>query len=186
MAQSTDFQQTQTSSMNITYSARYLSCKSSKCLICLTGKGHGPYWYASFTYDGKSHSVFMGDQFQPLDIEAAVNRIEEENRKTTEQQKPTTKKHRPLHSRPFSIRGKVNVVAEIKSTSALQPTQRDFNRDMLVLSQATQPHQLKTVYRQLIKKYHPDQHFGNIQMTHWMAEINSTYKDKLQRVRSAG
>lgn len=192
MDKTTDFEQTQANNatgLNITYSAKYLGCKSSKCLICLTGKGHGPYWYASFSYKGKLHSIFVGDTFKPLDIKAAIARINAEHLKQAKaQQDSAPKQKRQKPARKFGINRAEAFTPEspLVADRYKEPTQSDFNSDISVLSSTRLPQHLKVVYRQLIKKYHPDQYFGNIQMNHWMAEINSTYKEQLLKVRSAG
>ncbi len=32
-----------------------------------SGKGHGSYWYAYFTYQGKTHSIYVGKEKREID-----------------------------------------------------------------------------------------------------------------------
>lgn len=174
--------------IDITYSAKYLSCKSPTCLICLTGKGHGPYWYASFSYNGKSHNIFLGDKFEPLDIQSVLTKIDaDQKRYSTKKQKTANHWNTEKLSRKFKVsatREKYRT-PDFSTTYTKEPTQADFETDISQLSRTQHPERLKSIYRQLIKKYHPDQYCGNLQMNHWMAEINSTYREQRLKVKSA-
>lgn len=69
--------------VNVSYAVKYLPCDDDQCMICLMGKGHGPYWYAQYELDGEAKNVFLGREFRPLDLARVIlkNYQEQKERK---------------------------------------------------------------------------------------------------------
>ncbi|HVA89243.1 MAG TPA: BTAD domain-containing putative transcriptional regulator, partial [Chloroflexota bacterium] len=44
----------------ITYQRKYTRCHKPTCRRCAEGPGHGPYWYAFWWEDGRTHSRYLG------------------------------------------------------------------------------------------------------------------------------
>ena len=157
--------------VRITYSIKHLPCSNPACLTCMTGNGHGPYWYASYVLDGQKKTVFLGRTFKPLDM--AVLLKSHQRAKTPENPKPSPKaKVKP--SEPVK-----RSTHTLKNAFPPLPNRLDFNQDLRILKGAAMSTNLKSIYRKLIKKYHPDQFAGNPQMDRWLSEINSAYKELL-------
>ncbi len=146
-----------TSDFKVTYSIKHLPCSDPGCLTCLTGKGHGPYWYAQYELEGETKNIFLGRKFKPLDLKGLLQ-----------------KNLRAKASQPQ--------MNSIKSTYSLKekfkpiPTLNEFQEDLQKLKQEAKRGNIKGLYRQLSKKYHPDQYNGNRQMNRWMSEINGLFR----------
>ncbi|HET9918235.1 MAG TPA: DUF6788 family protein, partial [Ktedonobacteraceae bacterium] len=54
----------------ITYRQQYTRCGKQRCKKCKGGSGHGPYWYAYWSENGRTVSKYIGAQL-PADIEMA-------------------------------------------------------------------------------------------------------------------
>ena len=145
------------SGIKVTYSIKHLPCSNSECLICMTGKGHGPYWYAQYELDGTKKNVFLGRRFKPLDLAKLIQRNINNLSSDKEKQMPKSTHHLQDRFKPM-------------------PTLGEFEKDLKTLKAALHSASLKLYYRKLIKKYHPDQFAGNPQMDRWMSEINGTYR----------
>ena len=181
----------------VTYSIKYLPCSNPDCLTCLTAKGHGPYWYAHFTLAGEEKKVFLGKAFKPMDLtkilmgermgakktdpihqeeqarsyekaqqeEAELGAVNPEQPLDYNSDNPLIDRVGPIPSRQKN---------KIESSPKL-PTEADFEQDLRLLKGAARSENLKYVYRNLIKKYHPDQFGNHPKLHHWMTEINGTY-----------
>src|SRR3989339_808329 len=139
--------------VTVTYQVKHLPCSSPGCILCLTERGHGPYWYAQYEMDGSTKHVFLGRKLKPLDLAKIAPQ---------EPVQPTTKKPMKGETSTHSLRDKFQSL----------PTSAEFERDLLLLKGAARGENLKGVYRKLIKKYHPEQFKGHPQMNRWMSEIN--------------
>lgn len=45
---------------SVVYQLKSTKCRCKKCKK--GGKGHGAYWYAYFTYKGKTHCIYVGKE----------------------------------------------------------------------------------------------------------------------------
>src|SRR5438552_5076866 len=52
----------------ITYRQQYTRCGKERCRKCKVGGGHGPYWYAYWSENGRTVSKYIGIH-PPSDIE---------------------------------------------------------------------------------------------------------------------
>src|SRR5256714_4865159 len=52
----------------ITYRQQYTRCGKERCRKCKAGAGHGPYWYAYWSENGRTVSKYIGLRL-PSDIE---------------------------------------------------------------------------------------------------------------------
>src|SRR5438270_9395816 len=55
-------------SSKITYRQQYTRCGKERCRKCKEGVGHGPYWYAYWSENGRTVSKYIGIRL-PADIE---------------------------------------------------------------------------------------------------------------------
>src|SRR5205823_11286396 len=55
-------------SSKITYRQQYTRCGKERCRKCKEGVGHGPYWYAYWSENGRTVSKYVGIHL-PSDIE---------------------------------------------------------------------------------------------------------------------
>ena len=151
----TDFEALATD-IKITYSIKHLPCSDPGCLTCLTSKGHGPYWYAQYQLEGEVKNVFLGRKFKPLDLADMIQR------QLTAKEQNTMNATKSTHS--------------LKERFKPMPTFSEYQEDLKALQAAAKVGSAKGLYRQLIKKYHPDQFNGNPQMNRWMSEINGIFR----------
>src|SRR5690242_2053972 len=49
----------------VTYHQQFSYCGKSQCRKCRDGVGHGPYWYAYQTVDGRTTRTYVGKQLPP-------------------------------------------------------------------------------------------------------------------------
>ncbi|MDH5559945.1 MAG: hypothetical protein OEY59_03730 [Deltaproteobacteria bacterium] len=175
------------SKTKITYSLQYLNCSDSDCLCCLLHKGHGPYWQASFEIGDEIKTVFLGKKFKSVDLSKILlhdylyKQRQEINQKKAESI-PTEEKPSYLVDRIEVGKIPRKVKTERKAEIKTVPTQQDFERDIRGLYNATMPETLKQTYRQLIKKYHPDQYECHPKFNLWMSKINGEYNRLLSQV----
>ena len=66
---------------SVVYQRKSAKCGFKKCKE--GGKGHGLYWYAYFTYQGKTHCVYVGKE------KREINPLEELERKKSKQKSKT-------------------------------------------------------------------------------------------------
>jgi hypothetical protein len=45
-----------------TYIQEYVKCGKRTCKNCSAGQGHGPYWYAYWTVEGKTRKQYIGKE----------------------------------------------------------------------------------------------------------------------------
>lgn len=57
-------------SSKVTYRQQYTRCGKQRCRKCREGAGHGPYWYAYWSENGRTISKYIGMQ-RPTDAEVA-------------------------------------------------------------------------------------------------------------------
>jgi len=53
------------SDQHITYQLQYRQCGKSSCNSCVTGRGHGPYWYAYWREGSRLRSGYVGKVLPP-------------------------------------------------------------------------------------------------------------------------
>ena len=65
----------------VVYQQKPSKCGCKKCRE--TGSGHGLYWYAYFTYKGKTHCVYVGKEKREINAfeELEKKRLKEDQRK---------------------------------------------------------------------------------------------------------
>src|SRR5258708_247088 len=49
----------------VTYRQQYTRCGKERCRKCREGAGHGPYWYAYWSANGRTISKYIGIQAPP-------------------------------------------------------------------------------------------------------------------------
>src|SRR5437764_4020606 len=54
-------------SSKVTYRQQYTRCGKERCRKCKEGAGHGPYWYAYWSENGRTVSKYIGIRL-PADI----------------------------------------------------------------------------------------------------------------------
>ncbi len=50
---------------HMTYQQQYRKCNKPACSTCTTSKGHGPYWYAFWSENGRTKSKYIGKDLPP-------------------------------------------------------------------------------------------------------------------------
>ncbi len=167
----------------VRYSLEYLSCNHAECNSCKIGKAHGPYWYGSFSLNKEVKRVFLGKSFKPLDVKKVIKSdiFQNRNAEQSKSENHTINANRS-HNRIDRIDIKRIKAFKKKQTNTVSPlpTKKDFDRDLILLRGAAQFKTLKQLYRNMIKKYHPDKHPNHPQLNHWMAEINGEYRQKVK------
>ncbi|WP_052888833.1 DUF6788 family protein [Thermogemmatispora carboxidivorans] len=58
----------------VTYRQQYTRCGKQRCRKCREGAGHGPYWYAYWSENGRTVSKYIGAQL-PAEVEQAGQRL---------------------------------------------------------------------------------------------------------------
>ena len=180
-----DYQaESQLKGIRVTYSIKHLPCSNPSCLTCMTGMGHGPYWYASYILEAQKKTVFIGRKFKPLDMSVVLKNLTKAKARKASAADSVSSGPRASVVEPPSFRpSHVKTAPKKSSTFSLKnafpqlPVREDFDQDLRLLKGAASSSNLKYVYRKLIKKYHPDQFAGNSQMDRWLSEINSLYKE---------
>lgn len=188
--------------VNVFYSDKYLKCGDENCAVCNTGQGHGPYWNATFTLNGQVKKVFLGKKFSPQKVETEIRKlmdlVSSFRRPDVEENhvKPHIVKPEPKPKTNTNTDNKHNLIDRIdvskipnrsnrvKSMNIVPPSRLDFDRDLSLLSKIKHPTALKTIYKKLIKKYHPDQYPNHDYLNGWMAEINGQYQQNKVAQRS--
>src|SRR5947207_7102410 len=69
-------------SSKVTYRQQYTRCGKERCRKCKEGAGHGPYWYAYWSENGRTISKYVGMRL-PAHIEAE-RQITEDGHATTQ------------------------------------------------------------------------------------------------------
>src|ERR1700687_5840678 len=64
----------------VTYRQQFTRCGKQRCRKCKEGEGHGPYWYAYWSENGRTKTKYIGVHLPP-DLEPAQQDLtgEEEN-----------------------------------------------------------------------------------------------------------
>ena len=179
-----------TQDIRISYLVKYLPCEDANCISCLTGKGHGPYWYAQYDLNGEAKNVFLGKEFRPLDLQKVIlqnadshqpsheheSTQEKAAEQATQNDTKTAPEKKSNHIDHVDLSGVRKVKRNRASVGTMPlPTRAEFEQDLKILQGAAIGENLKIVYRKMIKKYHPDRFGGDHVMNHWMSEINTQY-----------
>lgn len=163
----------------LTYKLKRVFCQDPTCSACAGGKGHGPYWHAIVGSGHEKRTVFLGKHFKPFAMEK-----ESENDGKTRQ--PSNDSHHEnrnnIAENRFSLKTKQKLATPVNQTTRINspknlsvPSRSDFERDLHTLKTTLRAANLKSIYRKLTKKYHPDNYPGISHITAWMAEINGLY-----------
>ncbi len=59
---------------HMTYQQQYRRCNKDACSTCKAGQGHGPYWYAFWSENGRTKSKYIGKDL-PAQVDQADRRI---------------------------------------------------------------------------------------------------------------
>ncbi|HEY6539395.1 MAG TPA: DUF6788 family protein, partial [Ktedonobacteraceae bacterium] len=62
----------------ITYHQQVSYCGKPRCRRCREGTGHGPYWYAYQTINGRTVRTYVGKEL-PLELQAQATGVAEES-----------------------------------------------------------------------------------------------------------
>src|SRR5579883_559333 len=83
----------------VTYRQQYTRCGKQRCRKCQEGNGHGPYWYAYWSENGRTVSKYIGvglpdtikegNQAQILEVAASLTRENSGARPDSNQGKAT-------------------------------------------------------------------------------------------------
>ena len=176
---------------DLTFKLKHIFCHDPGCWVCAQGKGHGPYWHATYEEKGKVQTVFLGKEFNPMDLESKTENREETtvNSQSKPHQSTTTNKAEnrfefkteKITRSPKITLEKILADRSQNTKSAgmpVPPSRFDFERDLKALKNTFKADSLKSVYRKLTKKYHPDKYPGIRHINTWMAEINGQYSMK--------
>lgn len=170
------------------------------------------YWYASGQINGQEYNLFLGNQFREVSPQEIVHSFSH----NPQGEKPDCSFEEVNRSHSYSdIRGtlekeisdgkqdspsacaseKSSTTFSFSSTDSIHPTSRkngipvpsrkEFNQDLKQFKVARKK-EVKSKYRQLIKKYHPDL-FGieHPEMEEWMKTINLIHDSHLRRMQRA-
>lgn len=44
----------------VSYQLKHIRCGKERCRRCKAGEGHGPYWYASTSRNGRTLTTYVG------------------------------------------------------------------------------------------------------------------------------
>lgn len=163
-------------------------CQRENCLTCNLNEGHGPFWYATMAIEGRSYRIYLGDTFIPVSRENFLQS------KVFQQTHPYSEKEDVAMSsneggsniKPEYLTDRIDISRipqkeTIKKKEKRIPSQEEFEFDLLSLGQEKVKANLRHLYRNLIKKYHPDQYENKMATNYWMVEINNTYQSQLQK-----
>ncbi|MDX2469287.1 MAG: hypothetical protein QNL04_01785 [SAR324 cluster bacterium] len=110
--------------VRVTYSIKHLPCSNPSCLTCMTGMGHGPYWYASYILDGQKKTVFLGRKFKPLDMSVVIKSLHKAKDPNSTTSDFTQKTSQDSNSRAESLRAN----SEKSELNKSEPNQTESNR----------------------------------------------------------
>src|SRR5260370_42438475 len=65
-------QENQLMNNKVTYRQQFTRCGKQRCRKCKEGTGHGPYWYAYWSENGRTISKYIGIH-PPADLEISAN-----------------------------------------------------------------------------------------------------------------
>ncbi len=167
----------------MTYKLKHVFCNNPECRVCAEGKGHGPYWHASYVINGRTYTVFLGKELKSYDIDSGANEEHNESQSTSfkKEEKAANKAenrfsfHKSMTGKKDQSQTKNTEFQKIRKMAAVPPSQKDFEKDLKMLKNTCRADSLKSLYRKLIKKYHPDQYPDIDYVNTWMAEINGCY-----------
>jgi len=200
--------------ITITYSQEPYVCKRPECSLCKKGRGHSPQWYASTIINGSERHLYLGGEFRPvfrkefLQQEQKSKKYKEQNKKDIQEFEKIEISNKiesaELAKSNNDCQQEVSLVQERLSKKPIKeskgcpinkknpgldiplpplPTSKEFYRDLNKFKNVRFK-DVKVKYRQLIKKYHPDQFAGqDIQLQEWMKIINMVHETHLSRMQ---
>src|SRR5579871_2294360 len=80
----------------VTYRQQFTRCGKQRCRKCKEGAGHGPYWYAYWSENGRTVSKYIGIHL-PADVEIEQQTAKNEN---NSESSLTTANATTLHALP--------------------------------------------------------------------------------------
>lgn len=170
------------------------------------------YWYASGQINGQEYNLFLGNQFREVSPQEIVHSFshnpqeeksecsfEEVNSSnacadmtgTLEREISEDKQDSPFScaseksSTRLPLSSTDSTHSKIPKNSIPVPSRKEFNQDLKQFKVARKK-EVKSKYRQLIKKYHPDL-FGieHPEIEEWMKTINLIHDSHLRRMQRA-
>ena len=66
-------------SSKVTYRQQFTRCGKQRCRKCKEGAGHGPYWYAYWSVNGRTVSKYIGIH-APENVEIETNKSKSQRR----------------------------------------------------------------------------------------------------------
>ncbi len=90
----------------ITYNQQIAFCGKSRCRKCREGIGHGPYWYAYKTVNGRTTRTYIGKTLPPH-IQPRANKAEDQTLLRVQLLGPFRMQRRTapiIHGKPFLMR----------------------------------------------------------------------------------
>ncbi len=177
-----------TKKAGLTYKLKHLFCHDPDCQTCSKGKGHGPFWHAIIDFGDHKKTVFLGKDFKPLEFgrESGEDKKshQQPDKKSRSQDKVNSAENRfDLNLNELFSEKKYQSKQKPDKTDRFVPTKLDFERDLRTLKTTLKATNLKSIYRKLSKKYHPDNYPGVDHVNGWMAEINGQYCQLKKTVR---
>lgn len=82
----------------VTYRQQYTRCGKQRCRKCKEGAGHGPYWYAYWSENGRTISKYIGIH-APADLDASKQEMISPPERASARIRPLVSSLRPLASR---------------------------------------------------------------------------------------
>ncbi|MBF0286955.1 MAG: J domain-containing protein [SAR324 cluster bacterium] len=199
--------------ISITYSQSPRPCRKGQCSLCKAGKEHLPYWFATAVIGDIEHHLYLGNEFRQVSLQEFLELKPTHTRKeaarsnkkngqklligiSISEAKSTylvslkedisTKPGWSATRQEIEKNSRKNENIKLRqrpATTTVLPTSKEFQQDLRRFKNVRFK-DLKDHYRQLIKKYHPDQ-FGedNLQVEEWMKMINMVHETHLHKMQ---
>lgn len=91
----------QAMSSKVTYRQQYTRCGKERCRKCREGAGHGPYWYAYWSENGRTISKYIGIRLpDPIDTEQQAKAGPETRRASAPGAASSAANHSAIHPTP--------------------------------------------------------------------------------------
>lgn len=142
----------------VTYRQQYTRCGKQRCRKCKEGAGHGPYWYAYWSENGRTISKYIGIH-APADLDASKQEMISSSEKAEAKIKPLVSSLRPLSSR----------------TSLPEPVEQEGRKKTRVLPETVDSQALLRVY--LLGQFRVERKEGN----GWQSVSNRTWQRRRAR-----
>ncbi len=197
--------------ISITYSQSPRPCSKDQCELCQAGEEHLPYWFATAVIDGIEHHLYLGNEFRQVSLQEFLELKPQVKKKAAHKKQKNGQRlligvsiseAKSTYLLDFkddsfqdtgwtTARQQVGKVPRKNKSTKLQnriskpslPTSKEFQQDLRKFKNVRFK-DLKERYRQLIKKYHPDQFGGdNMEVQEWMKMINVVHETHLHKMQ---